>query len=673
MNNITLTTSQQRLLKQITSFFSSEEGGVFILKGYAGTGKTTMMKSMVDYLHTDKLRHTSYKTVLMAPTGRAAVILSQKTGYVANTIHRTIYKIEEGAQEVGGKMKFMLRHNEDSEQTVYFVDESSMISDIPSDNDMFKFGSGCLLQDLLQYCGNRKIVFVGDTAQLPPVGQKISPALDVDYLTQKYHRNVTSATLKEVVRQAADSGIYSNAMSIRTSIENGIYNEFGIISSEDVSLSHNLFEDYITETLSQVSKESIIVTYSNAKALEYNKRIRSTIFRQTTERLVAGDLLIISRNNYAYIHELFNGTIVSVAACAPDSQLEARKVRFFSREKDSSGNSIVKEVELVFRNVTLELDDGKLLKCKILDSFITDEDGTPGIDISQALHVDFTMRRPDLKKGTDVYYDALKHDPFLNAVICKYGYAITCHKAQGGEWKNVFVDMSREQGKQNSDFFRWAYTAVTRSSSRLWIANAPKFNLFSEMQIGTIAKGGNMEFYTPTGENFLDYRFARISKKCEELGLNCHENRGVQFQHVLTITDNHGGCCVVQIWYGKNGYTGRDKIVQAEPQELSDVVKSICNQSLIPDEVPFILNDDRMIRLYGFVQSVSVRVGLTILNVVNLPYIDRFFMTNGHDYEVVSFSYNSKKLYTSCTLQSSAGTSDEELIKFRCMIERTIQ
>ena len=653
-------------------FFQVVDSNTFVLVGYAGTGKTTLMKAVVDYLRTDRTGHP-LKTVLMAPTGRAAVILSQKTGHVANTIHRTIYEIEEGAQEDGGRMKFKLRHNEDPEQTVYFVDESSMISDIPSDNDMFKFGSGCLLQDLLQYCGNRKIVFVGDTAQLPPVGQNISPALDVDYLAQKYHRNVTSATLKEVVRQAADSGIYSNAMSIRTSIENGVYNEFGIISSEDVSLSPNLFEDYITETLGQVSEDSIVVTYSNAKALEYNKRIRSTIFRHTTERLVAGDLLIISRNNYAYNQELFNGTIVSVAACAPDSQLEARRVRFFSREKDWSGNSIVKEVELVFRDVTLELGDGILLKCKILDSFLDDDEGSPGIDISQALHVDFTIRRPDLKKKTIEYYDAIKRDPYLNVVICKYGYAITCHKAQGGEWKNVFVDMAREQGKQNSDFFRWAYTAVTRSSSRLWIANAPKFNLFSEMQIGAIAKGGNMEFYTPAGENFLDYRFARISKKCEEMGLNCHENRSAQYQHVLNITDNHGGCCVVQMWYGKNGYTGRDKIVQAAPQELSDVVERICHQSLIPDEVPIILDDDRMSRLYGFIQSVFSGVGLTILNVVNLPYIDRFFMTNGHDYEVVSFSYNSKSQYTSCTLQSSSGTSDEELVKFRYIIEKTIQ
>lgn len=664
-----LTYNQQAVLKKFSEFIESAEQS-FILSGYAGTGKTTLMKTFIEFLQSEPI---PFKTILMAPTGRAAVILSRKTGHEAATIHRTIYQIEVGAQEVGGKMRFMLRHNDDPERTVYFVDESSMISDIPSDNDMFKFGSGCLLQDLLQYCGSRKIVFVGDPAQLPPVGQKISPALDVNCLVQKYHRKVMCATLKEVVRQTAGSGILSNAMSIRSSIENGKYNEFGIMGGEDVRLSLNIFEDYITETQCQVDRDSIVVTYSNARALAYNKRIRSTIFQHTSERLVAKDLLIISRNNYAYNQELFNGTIVSVAACDCDNQVESRIVRFISREKDSNEKSIVKEMELGFRNVTLELDNGQLLKCKILDSFITDEEGAPGIDISQALHVDFTKRHPNLKRGTEEYFDTLKRDLYLNAVICKYGYAITCHKAQGGEWKKVFVDMAMEKGKQNSDFFRWAYTAVTRSNSQLWIANAPKFDLFSEMQIGPIAKGGNMEFFTPMGENFMDYRFNRISKRCKEIGFNCHESRGTQYQHILNITDNHGGNCVVQLYYGKSGYTGRDKIVQANPPEFADSIQKICAQSLIPEESSFVAEDDRQERLYGFVQRASMECGLTILNITNPPYTDRFFMTNGRDYEVVSFSYNGKNQYTNCTIQSSAGGSDKELVKFRDAIERTIR
>ncbi len=663
-----LTQSQQSAFEKARRFFDSKES-VFILTGYAGTGKTTLLKALIE-----SLRSSDYprNVVLMAPTGRAAVILSQKTGYNAATIHRTIFKIEEGAETVDGKLMFALRENNDSEQTVYFVDESSMVSDIPSDNDMFKFGSGCLLNDLMQYCHGRKIVFVGDSAQLPPVGQKESPALDTEYLSQKYNCRVASACLDEVIRQSSESGIYANAALIRKSIENEVFNEFSIIRGDDVRLSSNLFNDYTTEINGCADRNSIIITFSNARALDYNMRIRETLFHNTTERLVAGDLLIISRNNYAHTAELFNGTIVSVAACAADNQLEKRTVRFNVKRKDSKDKTVVKEMELSFRNVTLDIGDGELQKCKILDSFLTDDDGAPGIDISQALHVDFTNRNPKLRRGSKDYFDAIKKDPYMNAVICKYGYAITCHKAQGGEWRNVFIDMTRTQGCRNSDFFRWAYTAVTRSNTNLWIANAPKFDLFSEMQVGTISRGGNVEFYTPSGQNFLDYRFSRIKQICAAKGLNCHENRNIQYQHIIDITDNHGGNCIIQLWYGKNGYKGNEKIAPANPPELATIAKEICIQSLIPEE-SFVFDDERMERLFAFIETLSANNGLNILNVVNLPFVDRFFMTNGQDYEVVSFTYNAKNQYTMCTLQSSAGTADAALIQFRSQLEEVIQ
>ncbi|MBQ6955737.1 MAG: AAA family ATPase [Bacteroidales bacterium] len=542
---MTFTNDQQTALDKFSEFINSD-CQVFILSGYAGTGKTTLMKTMVESLQSKGGKWSlPYETVLMAPTGRAAVILSGKTGQSAATIHRTIFAIEKGVQYEGKKMKFLLRKNKDSERTVYFVDESSMISDQLSDNDMFKFGSGCLLRDLLMNCGGRKIVFVGDNAQLPPVGQSFSHALDSNHLAHQYQCRVTSSCLREVVRQAADSGIYANATEIRGSIEADSYNEFSIMESSDVRHSVNLFEDYTTEVNSQVDINSIIITYTNALALEYNKRIRNTLFHHTQEPLIKGDLLIISRNNYAYQREPFNGTIVSVAECEEDARMERRKVAFNSKERDEKGNVVKKVYELSFRNVTLELNDGDLLKCKILDSFITDDEGNPGLDISQALYVDFTNRHPGLSRESEEYQEKLKSDPCFNAVICKYGYAITCHKAQGGEWRNVFVDMARKQGKQNSDFFRWAYTAITRSNTNLWVANAPKFNLFSEMQVNHISKGTNFEFYTPEGENFMDYRFKKIRKCCEAVGLNCHESRGTQYQHVIHISDNHGGNCVV--------------------------------------------------------------------------------------------------------------------------------
>ena len=667
---MTFTNDQQLAINKFSEFIDSDRQ-VFILTGYAGTGKTTILKTLVESLLSDRKRWAvPYKTVLMAPTGRAAVILSQKTGHPVATIHRTIFEIDSGAQKVEGKLKFLLRRNEDSERTVYFVDEASMVSDLPSDNDMFKFGSGCLLHDLLLYCGGRKVVFVGDSAQLPPVGQSFSPALDESNLSEKYCCGIMSATMREVVRQAADSGIYANASEIRSSIESNHFNEFGIIESNDVRRSINLFEDYTTEVESSVDINSIIITYSNSLALDYNKRIRNTLFHNPLERVVKGELLIISRNNYAYNKELFNGTIVSVAECDEDARMEKRTVAFNSRERDEKGNVVKKLYELAFRSVILEMDDGELVKCKILDSFITDEDGSPGLDISQALLVDFENRHPGLSRKEQQYANILKADPYFNAVICKYGYAITCHKAQGGEWKNVFVDMHREQGKQNSDFFRWAYTAVTRSNTNLWIANAPKFDLFSEMQVGTVGKGGNMEFYTPAGEDFMDYRFHRITEKCTEKGLNCHEDRSRQFQHVIIITDNHGGSCIMQLYYGRNGYTGKDICSKCTSDSLKDLAKEICVGSLIPETLNLNFENDRQERLLHFVDNSAKKVGLTVINMVGFPYVDRFYMTNGQDYEVVSFSYNDKGQYKNCSLQSSVGQNDDVLLNFRKLLNK---
>lgn len=663
-----LTQSQKSSLGGALQFFQAD-CDVFILSGYAGTGKTTLLKAMLESLHSSDNK-VPRRAVLMAPTGRAAVILSEKTGVRAATIHKTIYQIDKGAQNHEGKMRFMLRRNEDSENTIYFVDESSMISDLPSDNDMFKFGTGCLLQDLFTYCQGKKIVFVGDSAQLPPVGQTLSPALDKTTLETKYGCKVASAFLREVVRQAEDSGVYVNATAIRKAIEANSFNEFGIVKGGDVHVSSNLFEDYIRVVDGKVDKNSAIITYSNALALEYNLKIRAALFPNTAERLVPGDLLIISRNSYAYNEELFNGTIIPVSQCAADSELEVRDVAFHTKERTSSGDAITKTKRLAFRSVTLDLGEKGLLKCKILDSFLTDDEPSPGLELTQALYADFTKRHPNIKRSSPEFGDAIKHDPYLNAVICKYGYAITCHKAQGGEWKNVFVDMDRNQGKRNSDFFHWAYTAVTRSSKNLWVTNAPRFDLFSEMQVGPVSKGGNVEFYIPNGENFMDYRYGNICRLCEERGLNCHEDRSKPFQHAINVTDNNGSSCFVQMWYGQAGYTGKDRVVKSSTPEFAEMVMSICTQSLVPPEGCFKFEDEKLSKVFHFVNKTAKESGLTIVNVVQLAYIVRFYMTNGSDYEVVSFNYNDKGQYTACTLQSSVGQMDEQLKSFRETIDK---
>ena len=240
LNSMHLTSTQQSAFQQFERFINSNDR-IFILKGSAGTGKTTLLKELVE-----SLCEKGWKCVLMAPTGRAAFILGEKTGQPAATIHRTIYQIEEGLKDDGtGQMVFGLRHNDDSlTRTIYFVDEASMVSDMYSENDMFKFGSGYLLRDILDYCGSRKVVFVGDYAQLPPVGQKFSPAMSAEYLQETYHASCREAMLKEVVRQVEDSFVYKNATFVRDAIESSRYNEFAIKDGDDVKKSEALIEDY---------------------------------------------------------------------------------------------------------------------------------------------------------------------------------------------------------------------------------------------------------------------------------------------------------------------------------------------------------------------------------------------------------------------------------------------
>ena len=332
---MSLTSSQQSAFTKFEEFINSDDL-IFILKGSAGTGKTTLLKALVESLCVK-----GWKCVLMA-TGRASYILGEKTGHSAATIHRTIYQIEEGLKEDGsGQLVFDLRPNDDSQNnTIYFVDEASMVSDQYSENDMFKFGSGYLLRDVLDYCGSRKIVFVGDYAQLPPVGQTFSPAMSAEYLQETYHASCREAMLKEVVRQVEDSFVYKNATFVRDAIESNRYNEFAIKDGEDVKKSESLIEDYKSVIQGSIDQGAIVIAYTNKQVLDYNLAIRKYLFQSSQERLIPGDLLIVSQNNYHYSEELYNGTIVRVLTCDSDAMLEKRTVRFNTSEKDAFGESV---------------------------------------------------------------------------------------------------------------------------------------------------------------------------------------------------------------------------------------------------------------------------------------------------------------------------------------------
>lgn len=661
MTQFILNENQINVLNQFKQFMDSDNQ-VFILTGYAGTGKTTMVKEMVRYLGS----LSQYPVVLMAPTGRASIVLSRKTGCQASTIHSVIYG--KRCVDSDGKMHFELKCNDYSLRTVYFVDEASMISELPTDNDMFHFGSGALLPDLMTFCQGRKVVFIGDNAQLPPVGQSCSPALDADGLARRYGVKVSQAFLTQVVRQDNSGLIYTNAFAIRNSLESGTYNRFSIIEGNDVCCCSNPLDHYLGSVDGKVDAESIIITYTNALALTHNRKIREVLM-PGTDRLQPGDRLMVARNHYCPVKPLYNGTFVNVLACEPDSMVECRTVSFFGKKCPGSDKAEIKHVDIAFRDVTIEDDFGGIYQCKILDSFLDDDEGTMDLELNQALTVDFKNRCKAEGVDDDHCAERASTDPYLNALVCKYGYAITCHKSQGGEWNNVFVDMSDVSVGLGSDFFRWVYTAVTRSDQRLWVGNAPRYDLLSEMLVLPVARGGKMVYYSPDGSDFINYRYARLQELCRQTGINCIDDRSCSNQHRVRFTDVGGEVCVMSLWYGKSGYTGKDVVLKCQSPTFAQTVAALCRQSLMVEGDPFVCTCDRESQLHAFVKEVAQHAGMHILNVERLPYVDRYYFTDGANYQVVSFSYNKKEQYSSCTLLSSAGDADSALLLFKSMVE----
>ncbi len=519
-SQFSLTASQKAALDEFERFLDNENEQIFVLNGAAGTGKTTLLKLMVDMTLAN--RGAESHISLMAPTGRAAMILSSKTGREARTIHSTIYGLEgeefateapkrrrkagrENADPVGIKLLFGLRGAGGIfPRKVNFVDEASMISNTYSDNEVFKFGTGYLLNDLMNSITGQKVVFVGDTAQLPPVGMENSPALDVKYLENTYGQKCKEVTLTEVIRQAAESTILVNATRIRFDLDNSMFHQFKLKDGEDVKKTDNIVNTYMNEANSLGIANAIIISHTNAKANAYNQEVRGRLWGENAPRLVKGDYLIVSRNNFSAGGEVYNGTIVKVEGCEGDENVETRVVsvpKSKNKGHDSKSKGIkisyeeIKEsnyinVTLKFRNVTVGIPaggDGRTQNRSylLLDNFLDDDNPQITKDLASALFLDFRKRNPNLKPKTKEFTKTLLKDKYFNALVCKYGYAITCHKAQGGEWETVVADMEWRAGKATRDMFRWAYTVITRASGKLFHAYEPEYNFLTDMFVAT--------------------------------------------------------------------------------------------------------------------------------------------------------------------------------------------
>ena len=450
------TFEQEKVVKILADFlFCHETDSLFLLKGYAGTGKTSLIGALVKTL--DQLEQ---KCVLLAPTGRAAKVFAHYAGHPAFTIHKKIYRQRSFSNELDN---FSINDNL-HQHTLFIVDEASMIANDGLSGSMF--GTGRLLDDLVQYVYSGqgcRLMLIGDTAQLPPVGEEESPALSANAL-KGYGLKVYEGMLTEVVRQLSDSGILWNATELRRYIAEEDFFTLPPIRVEDLPdikvMPGNELIEAIGECYDRAGMdETIVVCRSNKRANIYNKGIRNTILYRE-EELESGDLLMVAKNNYYWtegckeIDFIANGDIA-----------EVRRVR---REREMYG--------FRFADVTLrfpDYDDMELEVTVLLDTLHTDSPALPK-EMSDKLfysvledYADITIKRERMKK--------MKSDPYYNALQVKYAYAVTCHKAQGGQWKRVFLDQGYMTEEMLSpDYFRWLYTAFTRATETLYLVNWPK-------------------------------------------------------------------------------------------------------------------------------------------------------------------------------------------------------
>lgn len=446
------TIKQNIVLQQLSEFiFSKAPNLLYVLKGYAGTGKTTIVGAIVSNLWKAKK-----SAVLMAPTGRAAKVIANYSGKEAFTIHKKIYFPK---KEKNGGVKFVLQPNK-HKNTIFIVDEASMISDTPGESKLFENGS--LLDDLMQYVysGHQcKLLLIGDTAQLPPVKLDLSPALDERTLALNYNKEVTKMELDEVVRQEQGSGILANATVLRETLLNTYFDSFKLDLSDYIDIIRLVdgyeIMDAINDAYSELGKEeTAIIVRSNKRANLYNQQIRNRILFNEHE-LTAGDYLMVVKNNYFWVKPtsdagfIANGDIIEVLEIFSIQELYG--FRF---------------AEVKIRMV----DYPKMIPFEtvlLLDTIAAETPSLPYEDsnrLYQEVMKDFESETSKYKKFLKV-----KGNKHFNALQVKFSYAITCHKSQGGQWDTVFVEQPYLPNGIDKEYLRWLYTAVTRAKVKLYL------------------------------------------------------------------------------------------------------------------------------------------------------------------------------------------------------------
>ena len=688
--HINLTNDQHIALEKIQEFLHSDEN-IFILKGYAGSGKTTLLKGLIDYL-----KELKKSFDVMAPTGRAAKILRDKTG-LGQTIHRIIYNFEElqTLQDKDNKDDFSfhyifpVRHIDENDK-VLIIDEASMISSKEAKTELFTFGTDILLNDILTYSriphSTNKIIFVGDPGQLPPVGDNSSKALISEYF-DKLGIKTQKIILKEVVRQKENT-ILQNATKIRLLIGAETRSELTLNYDENCFVkikSENIASQYAEKFPLPEINQGVIIAFSNSQCLNYNMSVRKKIFPQI-ETVTTGDILIINHNNYhTYGVELMNGEMVKVMHV--DQNVIIRKN--IPVYETINGKRVKKHVSLSFRKVTIRVEDySEEINCLIIDSLLNSPNRDLTISEMKALYVDFVMRfqakqkekkekgLPYFKVGSEEFKEQLKSDIYFNALRVKYGYAITCHKAQGGEWHTTFVDYYGRTSLKD-DPLRWSYTATTRAVKKCFAANAPNISVFSLFNIDEIQPLTKIPdyalaldhipispYHTEDQHKAKSLKYWEISEKLANtpfqivsvvsLG-NFQERYTISFQEEQDQFD---------AYHNSAGIFNEFQAVHINRHKWHKDVLKLLNQPYhITYNINYVPTLSVLEKLYGLMQSVCADEEITITNIIEKAanFYVIYFLNTDTKCALIQFYFNGKGQLTRAMPKSTSIGEDKKL------------
>lgn len=633
-----LSKEQQLAFDTICTFLNSNDHQVLILRGSAGTGKTTLLGEVVQYLKSERLPF-----YLMAPTGRAAHILQTKTNVDASTIHRGIYNlsemefaiVDEDLAKSDFKFHYPIRVCDESNPIV-IVDEGSMVGNRRSEGELWSFGTNQLLNDLITFSKlneGGKLVIVGDPVQLPPVMETVSSALQEQYFVDLGYQ-VVVCHLNEVHRQQADSILLDRATHIRTQYESGRFNQLDIAYSDEIVplMSTDVATEYTRLHSYPQIGSSVVICYSNATANFYNEQIRHNYFANSVSHIQEQDVLMVVNNHYdtrniedipgnGKHQDIMNGEFVQLLDWSNE---ETRTIPVYE-----NGERI--HVDITFVDAEMLLQTGEKYYCKIItDPVLSAPRGTVSITLIRALYIDFCMRNPELrknrKKNPEAFSKALKSDPYINALRVRYGYAITCHKSQGGEWDNVFIDFEGVHFDRNGS--RWMYTALTRAREHVYMINFSNVSPTQDLVIQGISRSIQQHRYFPNPQvpisvespyhdvdapAYIKSKYSEIVQILENSEFYISNVQSFPYRERYSITSAMGITHTVDFMYNGKGQFKQPAIAN---ESLRALIESGSQDVLVYPSLSYEPTNHTMQYLFDIMLSACDKASVDIVNVV---------------------------------------------------------